>query len=338
MARTGVEVKPAWRSLPIAVRTRVEEVMGAAVARGLRVWGGYAPSVTFRLILDDTRGVFFKGANQTSTEVMHQLLDDEERVYRELGSLLTPWAPTFYGSFRVSGWHVVLLEDLGPPSVPPRTRRSVSQAMVSYAAFHRHNLGQSLPDWLPRRTHHRFALMWAGLQAEPGGLLGVASLAGARASDASGWLTSAVPRLNATAEALAHDGPPQTLLHFDTRSDNLRLQPGGCLRLFDWPYACVGPPEIDLAGFAQSIKVEGGPAPEDAVAPYARDLPVRDEMMDSAVAAVAGYFAQHAWREPIPGLPRLRPFQRAQLKVSLAWAARRLHLSTPDWLDAVPGQ
>jgi hypothetical protein len=53
------------------------------------------------------------------------------------------------------------------------------------------------------------------------------------------------------------------------------------------------------------------------------------------VAAVAGFFAHHAWREPIPGLPRLRGFQRAQLKVSVAWAARRLDLPSPTWLDAV---
>ena len=49
------------------------------------------------------------------------------------------------------------------------------------------------------------------------------------------------------------------LLHFDTRSDNLRLQSGGRLRLFDWPYASLGPPELDVAAFAQSITCEGGP-------------------------------------------------------------------------------
>ena len=67
--------------------------------------------------------------------------------------------------------------------------------------------------------------------------------------------------------ALTGVGWPHVLLHLDTRSDNLRLQAGGRLRLFDWPYACLGPPEFD-------------------------------------VAAIAGDFAANAWREPIPGLPR----------------------------------
>ena len=34
-------------------------------------------------------------------------------------------------------------------------------------------------------------------------------------------------------------------------------------------------------------------------------------------------------------LPRLRSFQRRQLKVTLAWAARRLKLPAPGWLEAV---
>ena len=45
-----------------------------------------------------------------------------------------------------------------------------------------------------------------------------------------------------------------------------------------------------------------------------------------SVAAIAGYFAYHAWRDPIPGLPRVRAVQRRQLRSSLMWAAQRLHL------------
>ena len=52
-----------------------------------------------------------------------------------------------------------------------------------------------------------------------------------------------------------------------------------------------------------------------------------------AVAWIAGFFADLAWRPPIPGLPRLRAFQRQQLGVMLAWASRRLHLSEPDWVS-----
>ena len=125
--------------------------------------------------------------------------------------------------------------------------------------------------------------------------------------------------------------PPHALLHRDTRSDNLRwLQ--GRLRLVDWPYAAVGPLEEDVAGFVQSITVEGGPKPEQLVSWYAEVTPVRHDVLDAAVAALAGYFANQAWRPDPPGLPRLRTFQRRQLRVTLAWAAHRLALPPPTWL------
>jgi hypothetical protein len=49
--RIGAEPKSAWRAVPRAVRSQVEGLVGARVARALRVWGGYAPSPTFRLFL-----------------------------------------------------------------------------------------------------------------------------------------------------------------------------------------------------------------------------------------------------------------------------------------------
>src|SRR6266571_276470 len=84
MTRLGAEPKPPWREVPPAVKGRVEHLIGAPVQRALRVWGGYAPSPTFRLFLRDGRRVFFKGVNPTSNEHMHTALTAEERVYREL--------------------------------------------------------------------------------------------------------------------------------------------------------------------------------------------------------------------------------------------------------------
>jgi DNA-binding transcriptional LysR family regulator len=37
----------------------------------------------------------------------------------------------------------------------------------------------------------------------------------------------------------------------------------------------------------------------------------------------------------MPELPRLRSFQRLQMKASLTWAARRLGLEPPAWLEFV---
>ena len=124
-------------------------------------------------------------------------------------------------------------------------------------------------------------------------------------------------------------------MHFDTRSDNIRLQ-GRRLRLFDWNFAAVGPHEFEIAAFAQAIAMEGGPAPERVVAEYERVLPVRSAALDASIAAIAGYFADRAWRPAQAGLPRIRQVQRRQLKATLAWAARRFELPEPHWLTAIP--
>jgi aminoglycoside phosphotransferase (APT) family kinase protein len=123
---------------------------------------------------------------------------------------------------------------------------------------------------------------------------------------------------------------PSALLHGDTRSDNLRFT-GGRLALFDWPSAEVGRPEFDLVAFAQSVTVEGGPAPEQVVAWYGERGPVDPAALDAALAWLAAFFADLAWRPDIPGLPRLRRFQRQQLAVVLPWLARRLRLPEPAW-------
>jgi hypothetical protein len=51
MPRTGVEEKLPWRSVPTAVRQGVQQALGSPVALGRRVWGGYGPTPTFRLVL-----------------------------------------------------------------------------------------------------------------------------------------------------------------------------------------------------------------------------------------------------------------------------------------------
>ena len=55
------EAKPIWSVVPEAVRAETERILGARVARAARAFGGYGPSATFRLILDDGRRAFFKG-------------------------------------------------------------------------------------------------------------------------------------------------------------------------------------------------------------------------------------------------------------------------------------
>ncbi len=335
MSRRGEEAKPRWRDVPPEVRRAAGRILGSPVARAERVFGGYAPSATFRMRLANGERAFFKGVNASSNEYMRGALKREERVYAHLGGLIGPWAPRYHGALRERDWHALLLEDLGPAIVPPWTKAKTRAAFHSFAEFHQSTAGDALPRWLPRRRGwSRFTSGWSELLRDD--LLDrVASLAGRRRSDARRWLNGAAGRLREAAETLLRAPKPYALLHFDTRSDNVRLH-GARLRMFDWPAACVGPHELDVALFALDPALEGGPSCEESIAWYREAMPLRDGVLDAAVATAASLFARRAWQEPVPDLPRLRPLQRRALKVSLAWAAHRLELPEPAWLAGVP--
>ena len=117
-------------------------VLGSRVARADRVYGGYAPSATFRLKLADGKRAFFKASYPAPKgSGVRWFMDHEARNYRTLERFIRPWAPRFHGSFARDGWHVLLLEDLGPRSVPPWT--SVSWPWGRTVMAHRMPTNQS---------------------------------------------------------------------------------------------------------------------------------------------------------------------------------------------------
>lgn len=303
--------------------------MGLPVARAERVYGGYVPSATFRLVLRDGRRAFMKATYPLpKTSHVEWGLEAEERVYRELSARIRPWAPIYHGSVRAQGWHAVVLEDLGPATVPPWTRALVRSAARDYAAFHRKNRGARLPRWLPKRVLGYFATQWAGVSAPA-----VAALSGRRAKEAQEWLDVCLPVLRSSAMRLAHARGTRTLLHLDTRSDNIRV--GRRLRMFDWNFAQPGLPEIDVVAFVQSIVAEGGPSEDVFLDAYREVSPLDERVLASSASAIAGFFAKRAPLPPLVGLPRVRAWQRCQLKTSLAWASRALDLPEPLWLRSV---
>jgi Phosphotransferase enzyme family len=329
------EDKPPWSAVPRVVKDRVEAVLGLRVVRAVRSYGGYGPSATFLLTLGDGSRAFFKGTYPLPQgSAVKWSLEEEEKVYSRLAALIDPWAPAYLGSIRVEGWHALLIEAVYGERVVPWTRGKACRAARSYAAFHAATAGRPLPRWLPRDAHLEFARYWQALEADRDARGRLAVLAGPNHAQAADWLRASIGALAEAEKALATAGPPFALLHSDTRSDNIRLD-GDLLRMFDWPFACVGPPEFDLAAFAQSIESEGGPDAADVTKWYSEIRPVRAEVMTAAVVGIAGYFADRAPRPDVPGLPRLRSVQRRQLKASLPWAARLLGLPEPAWLDGV---
>ncbi|HMN29002.1 MAG TPA: phosphotransferase [Caldilineaceae bacterium] len=332
MSRTGVEQKPSWRQVPKAVRQQVETVLGAPVRRAARIWGGYAPTPTYRLALHDGRRAFFKATNPDSNEFMRNALVAEERVYGELGPLLGDWMPACYAIFQLAGWHVMLLADLGPKSVPPWTPARARAISYRLAEFHLATLGATAPAWLSRPPQRLPEEDWLRTRAETADFHQLAALANTVASEVLAWLQMVSPLVERFSQQANLSAQPHAILHGDLRSDNLRLHEGQ-LYLFDWPAITVGRPEWDIVAFAQTVAVEGGPTPEQVMDWYAERFPVEPAVVESAIAWWLTFFADCAWREEIPGLPRVRRFQRQQLGMMLLWAARQWSLPKPVWAE-----
>lgn len=328
------EEKPPWSAVPAAVRAETERRLRSRVVRATRAYGGYAASATFRLVLANGKRAFFKaGYPPPPGSAAIFPIDREEKRYLTLAPFMGRWAPRFYDSFRLEDWHVLLMEDLGPATIPPWTADKARRAARSYAKFHCSTLGARLPSFLPRADHVEFGVFWRDL-ADRGELARTASLARRRADEALEWIDVALPVLRDREKSLLRARRPFALLHFDTRSDNIRLV-GDRLVMFDWPFAAAGPAEFDLAAFAQAVDAEGGPPPERVLEWYEDVLPLRTRELDASIAGISGYFADRASRPPQPGLPRLRSIQRRQFKATLSWATRRFDLPEPRWLAAV---
>jgi fructosamine-3-kinase len=332
MSRTGVEDKPPWRAVPLLVRRQVEAAIRSPVRRAVRVWGGYAPTPTFRLALVDGRRAFFKAINQSSNEFATAALRYEERVYREVTPLLGDWMPQLLASFRCEDWHVLLLEDLGPKSVPPWTPTKTRAITYALARFHQASMGCQLPAWLSRPEQRLPQEEWVRMVHQSNGLRQVANQVGEAAGEALEWFQRLSPIVERLMASSALTREPYTILHGDLRSDNLRFSQGR-LYLFDWPAITIGRPEWDMVAFAQSVTVEGGPAPEQVMAWYGEQLPLDAAAVDAAIAWWLTFFADRTWRPEIPGLPRVRRFQRQQLGMMALWAARQWGVAEPMWAE-----
>ena len=135
----------------------------------------------------------------------------------------------------------------------------------------------------------------------------------------SGRHLAALAELEATAESAVAG---KTLLHFDVRADILLLTPDR-VWFVDWPLACVGAAWVDVVFFAPSVRMQGGPPPEQVIVRHPACHKAGPTAITAAVASVAGFFTHRALQPPPPGLPTVRAFQAAQGVIAREWLAQR---------------
>lgn len=281
---------------------RAECLLGSEAESWARVESrGYATNEHWTVAFTDGTRAFLKHA--APVDPCPQWLRDEERVYAALSGPFIPEMLAWEDDERP----LLVLEDLSDARwVPPWLDADVDAVLHALDALR----STAPPAELPRFDERRLP-SWERVAEDPAPFLslGVADAA---------WLERSLPTLVTAAERTPLAG--DALIHCDVRSDNLCLRERRAV-LFDWNHASIGNPAADVAYWLPSLRLEGGPEPDEV----ARDIPGTNDF----AAYLAGFFASRAGLPAPAGAPAVRAFQLAQLTIALPWTCRVIELPAP---------
>lgn len=309
-------VRLAWAALPAAVRHAVEKELGSTVVTATSQPSGFSPGVAARLRLADGRGLFLKAVGPKPNPTSPAAHRREAAVVAALPTTVP--VPRLLGVYyeRPDGWVVLWFEEIaGRHPAQPWQSAELDRVLDALIALGDRLTPSPLPTTFVDTAGAAFRdriCGWAQLAAQPP----------AQLAERYPW---AARHLTALA-ALEADAPSaaqgNTLLHFDLRADNILLTDEQ-VWIVDWPHVRMGAPWIDLACFAPSVTMQGGPHPEQLLARHPAAQHVDPAAITAVVAAIAGYFIYGSLQPDPPGLPTLRAFQAAQGRVALAWLQAR---------------
>jgi aminoglycoside phosphotransferase len=300
-----------WAALPGHVRAGVEALLGAPVAAAADQRGGFSPGAAARLRLADGSRAFVKAVSPAQNPESPDIHRREARIAAALPSGVP--APRLLASFDADDWVVLAFEDVdGRTPHEPWRRAELDRVLAAMTDLAKRLTPSPLAV---EHAHERFADDFGGWRrlaesGDTGGLDPWAARNLERLADLeSGWR-----------DALAGD----TLSHCDLRADNVLLTSDGGVVFVDWPWATVAVPWFDLLFMLPSVAMRGGVDPEAVFTAHPLGAAADPDAATAMLAAFAGFMLGLSFEPPPPGLPTLRPFQRAQGEAALAWLRRRV--------------
>ncbi|GAA0926860.1 aminoglycoside phosphotransferase family protein [Nonomuraea longicatena] len=294
---TGARVP--WEAVHPPVRAAIEDRLGGRIVEAVTQTGGFSPAAAVRVRLADGGRAFVKAVDSATNSESTRIYRDEIRAAALLPESVP--APRLLAHVELDGWVALAFEDIeGRHPVLPWRRDEldrVRDVLRRLAAEH-----TPAPAGLPP-VKDIFGAAFQGFR----------HLAGTGHDDP--WVVRHLDKLVALESEWGEAAAGDALVHADVRADNI-LFAGDRVHLVDWPYACTGAPWFDLVGLLPSVAMQGGPEPHEL-------LDTLDPAVTSVVAALAGFFAWQGGLPAPPGLPTLRPFQRAQGVVAMRWLRHR---------------
>jgi hypothetical protein len=302
-------VRVHWKDLPAEIRSALEGRLGSKVVDAITQPTGFSPGLAARLRLGDGRRVFVKAVSEKANPDTPGIFRREARIVPALPR--TAPVPRLLWTYDDAGWIGLCFEDVAGRH-PHEPWQEEDLALVIAA------LKKMAADLTPSPV----AMDETATRALRHNINGwqVALRRDERRLDP--WCVDHLTRL-AELEAEAPEmAAGETLLHFDTRADNILIA-GDRVYVVDWPNARIGAPWVDWVAMAPSVAMQGGPEPEALLDRFAMtDVP--KEAIDAVLCSIAGYFVVRALEPPPPGLPTVRAFQAAQGAVALRWLRQRL--------------
>jgi hypothetical protein len=272
---------------------RAERVLGLEADSWTPVASrGWSRNEHWTIVCSDGTRAFLKVA---SIEPHPQWVRDEVHVYECVEGAFMP---------RFLGWEdgeepLLVLEDVSAGAhFPPPWEAGDVEAVL--AALHETAATEATGDLPPLGS----LAGWHDVARDPAPFLSLGLVT-------REWLDAALPALLDASDCTLVAG--DSVVHCDVRSDNLCLRDGRAV-LFDWNHARIGNAALDVAFWLPSLKLEGGPDPQEVGC-------------DEFAVVAAGFFAAGAGLPPPEGAPLVRGFQRAQLEVALPWACAVVGLS-----------
>ncbi len=307
----------AWEELPDQVRAAVDTWLGSPVVSAVTQPGGFSPGVASRLVAADGRRVFVKAVSATPNRDAPRFHRREAKIAAALPESAP--VPRLLWTFDEgdAGWVVLVFEDVEGrhPAIPwqPDELDRVVEALETLAESLTPSpvgpdVARSIETWLMQNGQG-----WNRMLEDP--------LPGR-----DEWSTRFAVQLAQLEGQAPVATRGNTLVHFDTRADNL-LVTDDKVYVVDWPHAVLGQPWLDVVGMAPSVAMQGGPQPEELLMRSASARAANPDHITAFVAALAGYFTFQSLLPPPPGLATLRQFQAAQGEIARRWLDERTGLS-----------
>ena len=126
------------------MRQQVEAALGAPVARAARSGVAIRLHLLFGWPWLMGDGLFSRRLTPIPISFRPKPSILEARVYQELGGLLANWVAQYYATIAHEDRHGLVLEDLGPKSVPPWTPALARRITHALAGFHRATLRRAV--------------------------------------------------------------------------------------------------------------------------------------------------------------------------------------------------